>query len=324
MLMSYNRTTFTPQPGLYTSVDRFLSSRDIGTILSSDELSLGIDKVKVFWFPKQHNESEDLWRKATLDLVDNVKRGNSPLEVGYGTATLRFSSGNPGLASVEFNPSTVLHYDRSLATLDEAIAALAQVLEVAAEYVAIPPQASDYGLSRIDLTVDFEPVSDMQHLLHLASLSRPYRTTNPRITKSHLTSESQSVSFTTKSSGKVIFYDKSAERREEGRRFRVEVTLDRKNLQRLGQSDLSSLTESALRTAAQHRLQHFVELCLQAKTSKAAEILQFGIHTDTLVKAAGYECLAIHGVHPKKTKYWDKKYSKFKKLFPHTTIGDLM
>jgi len=324
MLMSYNRTTFTPQPGLYTSVDRPLSSRDIGTILSSNELSLGVDKVKVFWFPSRHNESQDLWKKATLDLVDNVKRGNSPLDVGYGTAILRFSSGNPGHASVEFNPSTVLHHDRSLATLDEAFAALAQVLQVAAEYVAIPPRACDYGLSRIDLTVDFEPVSDMQHLLHLASLSRPYRATNPRVTKSHLTSESQTVSFNTKSSGKVIFYDKSAERQEEGCRFRVEVSLDRRSLKMLEQSEPSLITESILRTATQYRLRHFIDLCLQARTSKITEILQSKPHTSILIEAAGYEYLATRGVHPRKSKYWFTKYFNFKKLFPHNSIGDLM
>jgi hypothetical protein len=302
----------------------YFSARDIGTILSSDYLFLGIDKFKVFWAPSAYNKSQDLWSKATMDLVDGATRGSARLDVRFGEATLCFSSGHPNTASVEFNPSTILHADRTLATLPETCTALEEVLRSAAEYVSLPPNNTDYGLSRIDLTVDFEPVSDMQHLLKLGAASRPYRNTKPNIRPSHLTGETESVSFNTRSSGSVLFYDKSAERSENGRRFRIEVSLERVILRRIEQLNLTTLSENALRSAFRKRLTKFIDACLQEKSSKAGEILQKDEYTKTLVTAAGHELLASYGVYPKKTKYWNMKYSNFKKLFPHTTISDLM
>jgi hypothetical protein len=324
MLMSYNREISNLTPGLYTRSDMYFSARDIGTILSSDYLFLGIDKFKVFWIPSAFNQSHDLWSKATLDMVDGATRRNALLDVGFGEAILRFSSGNPNTASVEFNPSAILNADRNLATLAEACTALGEVLRLAREFVSLPPKLSDYGLSRIDLTVDFEPVSDMQHLLKLCAQSRAFRNTTPNIRPSHLTDEIESVSFNTRSSGSVLFYDKSAERNEDGRRFRVEVSLERTNLRRIEQLDLTTLSEDILRAAFRRRLTNFIEACLQDRSSKVDEILQKGEHTKTLITAAGYEYLKQHGHHPKKTKHWFTKYSKFKKLFPHITIGDLL
>lgn len=324
MLMSYNREIFNSATGLYTRNDMYFSARDIGTILSSDYLCLGIDKFKVFWVPSAYNESQDMWSKATLDLVDGATRKSARLDVGFGEAILRSSSGHPKAVSVEFNPSTILHTDRTLATLAETCASLGEVLRSAREYVSLPPNVADYGLSRIDLTVDFEPVSDMQHLLKLCMSSRPFRNTKPNIRPSHLTGETESVSFNTRSSGSVLFYDKSAERSENGRRFRVEVSLERVNLRRIEQLNLSTLSEDALRSAFRKRLTKFIDACLEEKASRAGEILQKDEYTKTLVTAAGYELLASYGVHPKKTKHWNLKYSNFKKRFPHNSIGDLM
>ena len=322
--MSYNREISNDAPGLYTRSDMYFNARDIGTILSSDYLFLGIDKFKVFWVPSAFNQSHDLWNNATLDMVDGATRRNARLDVGFGEATLRFSSGNPNTASVEFNPSAILNPGRNLATLAETCSALGEVLRSAREFVSLPPKITDYGLSRIDLTVDFEPVSDMQYLLKLASQSRAFRNTTPNIRPSHVTEEIESVSFNTRSSGSVLFYDKSAERSENGRRFRVEVSLERVNLRRIEQLNLTTLSEDILRAAFRKRLTNFIDACLQVKSSRVAEILQKGEYTKTLVTAAGYEYLKQHGHHPKKTKHWFTKYSKFKELFPHVTIGDLL
>lgn len=324
MLMSYNREISNHAPGLYTRNGMYFSARDIGTILSSDYLCLGIDKFKVFWVPSAYNKSQDLWSRATMDLVDGATRKSARLDVGFGEATLCFSSGHPNTVSVEFNPSTILHADRTLATLAEACTALGQVLHSASEYVSLPPNITDYGLSHIDLTVDFEPVSDMQHLLKLGASSRPYRNTSPSIRPCHMTGEIESVSFVTRKSGSVLFYDKSAERSENGRRFRVEVSLERVNLRRIEQLNLTTLSEDILRGAFRKRLTNFIDACLQERSSRVSEILQVDEHTKTLVTAAGYEYLEQHGHHPKKTKHWFTKYSNFKKLFPHATIGDLM
>lgn len=324
MLMSYNREISNSAPGLYTRNDMFFSARDIGTILSSDYLFLGVDKLKVFWVPSDYNRSRDLWSKATMDLVDQAIRGNARLAVGSGEATLKFSSGNPMTASVEFNPSAVLNSDRTLATLAEACSALQDVLSSVREYVMLPPKISDYGLSRIDLTVDFDPVSDMASLLKLAEVSRPYRSIAGLPRTNPYTDELESISFNTDSSGSVIFYNKSAERSENGRRFRVEVSLERVNLRRIGQLDLTVLDEEPLRKAFQKRITNFIDLCLLEKSSKVGEILQRGEDVRTLVMAAGYEYLEQHNHHPTKTKHWFKVLSKFKKKYPHLTIRDLL
>ena len=313
-----------PSPGLYTRSDGHFSSRDIGTILTRDDLSVGIDKMKVFWVPGQYNPSDGLWLKGSKDLADGAIRGNAPLDVGHGTAVLNFSSGLPHIASVEFNPCAVLSAQRELVSLSDAFGALARVLVAAREFVEVPRTASHFALSRLDLTVDFDPVSDMERLLGLAEQARPYRTARSFTAKSPLDGVVESVTFPTRSSGSVLFYNKSAERQEDGRRFRIEVKLERSNLTRLGQSELSSLSDDVLRAAVQKRLETFINLCLSDRSTRAGQILQSREFAKTLISAAGYAYLRKYGHFPVTTKHWGKRYAAFKKRFPHHSIEDLL
>jgi hypothetical protein len=324
MLMSYNRSNLIHSAGFYRLNEGTFSALDIGTILSSDDLSIGIDKVKVAWEPKSRNPSPDLWKVLTVDQVDGATRGNTPLQVGHGVAILKFSSGSPTIASVEFNPSSILHEDRSLGGLDEMYTALEEVLGMANETISISPKAGDYMLTRLDLAVDFEPVGDLQHFLDLASRTQPFRRVRSQTYRSPTTLEIESVYFTTRTNDSLKFYNKSLERGEAGKRLRIELTLSRKSLVRLEIPGLVSLTESTLRSALLQRLSNLIDACLTTPTVSAEKILSSPQHTKTLITAAGYEYLEQHGHHPTKTKHWWRSYRLFRKAYPHNQIKDLL
>lgn len=324
MLKSYNRSNFDHSAGFYCLNEGSFGALDIGTILSRDDLSIGIDKVKVSWEPKNRNPSPDLWKVLTVDQVDGATRGNAPLDVGFGVAILRFSSGSPTIASIEFNPSSILHEDRSLGNLDDVFSALTMVLSHAAETISICPRADGYLLSRLDLAVDFEPVGDLQQFLILATAANPYRAVSAQTFTSPVTRRMESVYFTTRARGCLKFYDKSLERGEAGRRLRIELTLSRRCLLDLQIPNLVTVTESNLRCAFQQRLSNLVDACLQTPTAKAEEILKSKQHSRTLITAAGYEYLEKQGHHPTKTKHWFRTYGLFKKAFPHNRIEDLL
>jgi hypothetical protein len=324
MLMSYNRSNLVHSTGLYYLSEGSFSARDIGAILSSDDLSIGIDKVKVSWEPKSRNPSPDLWKVLTVDQVDGATRGNAPLVVGCGVAILRFSSGSPTIASIEFNPSSILNEDRSLAGLDEMYTALEQVLGMANETISISPSAGDYMLTRLDLAVDFEPVGDLQNFLDLATRTKPFRRVRSQTYKSPSTLEVESVYFTTRTNDCLKFYNKSLEQGDAGKRLRIELTLSRKSLVRLEIPSLVSLTESTLRFALCQRLSNLIDACLKTPTAKAEEILNSPQHSKTFVTAAGYEYLEQHGHHAAKSDYWWRTYKEFQNKYPHIEIKDLL
>ena len=309
---------------------QWLDPHDIGMLLSADDLVLGVDKVKLVFPIVRPNPSFAGWTSSSRRFspgrgVTQTQECDAPTDlhagfrVGFSEHALRGMNG-----WVEFNPSRMSHPDGRLSDVEGAVSCIQRVLSYAKEYLIFNAHPDRLNLHRLDLTVDFSPVIDMQRVLYLARRASPYLRAKPNVFFSKQTGEAESVTFSTKTAGSLVVYDKSAKEGWETPTLRVEVQASRKELVRHGLSLLSSLSLPPMVSLFRHRTKSLVDLCLYSPETRTTQILTCKQNTNHLIAIAGREYLESCGVVIPRTDHYVKVDRKFKKTYPYVSVKDLL
>ena len=327
-MTSYNKAILNGKRIIDISlIKRSLTHQDIALVLSDEGLVLGIDKLKVLFPVLDISDDPEDWgsfKRELGGLKPGGQVGTRWLPLGYAGFSVGHSTGRGSNGWVEFNPSKIDNEHGTLVGIDRAVEILAEVLGLTREFFTIRVTRDEFKILRLDLTVDFAPVADMEGLLGLAKKSRPFRFTKPNTVTKLQNDEMETITFATKSKSCVIFYDKSAKNKLKDPTFRVEVQAKRGDLLDVGPASLKDLNEQSIRKMFLHRMQPFIDLCSFTPTTQLHEIIQLKTDTDHLVRLAGYEYLENNGRKLSQTDHFLRKDSKFKKRWPHLSIKDLL
>lgn len=305
-----------------------LTTKEIGALLLNENLDIGIDKVKIVLSGIEMACSPSDWEYST----------NKKLQIGneqtYRTTCPSYLFGElvigcrqshvESIGWVEFNPSKIIHRDGNLADVGECFEAIDIALRTVWDFYKFDPDPSSIKFHRLDLTVDFDPVADMLGLLNLAKCAKPFLRQRASTYFDPSSIENQTVIFTTKTRGSVLFYNKSKEQKVTGEQFRIEVQVKRNELLAKGPRDLGELSISALRPLFNNRIGTFAQLCYARSTSKIDQILTSKHETAHLIDVAGMEYLNMIGVSPQTSDHFIKKDRKFRRIYKFQTIKDLI
>ena len=305
-----------------------LTTKEIGAHLLSENLDIGIDKVKVILSGIEVVCLPSAWEYSTTKKTpvgpEQTYRTTCPSyrfgELDIGCKQSHIES----IGWVEFNPSKIIHSDGSLADLGECFEAIDIALRTVLDFYRFDLDPPSIKFHRLDLTVDFDPVADMLGLLHLAKCAKPFLRQRASTYFAPSSIENQTVMFTTKTRGSVLFYNKSKEQKVTGEQFRIEVQVKRNELLAKGPRDLGELSMNALRPLFNNRIGNFAQLCYARSTSKIDEILISKQETAHLIDVAGMEHLNLLGVSPQTSDHYIKKDRKFRKTYKFQTVKDLI
>lgn len=305
-----------------------LTTKEIGAHLLNENLDIGIDKVKIILSGIEMACSPSDWEYST----------NKKLPIGYEQTyrttcpSYRFGelaigckqSHVESIGWVVFNPSKIIHRDGRLANVGECFEAIDIALKTVCDFYKFDTDPPSIKFHRLDLTVDFEPVADMLGLFEIAKRSKPFLQQKASTYFDPRSIENQTVMFTTKTRGSVLFYNKSKEQKVACEQFRIEVQVERGELLAKGPRDLGELSMNALRPLFNNRIGTFAQLCYARSTSKIDQILTSKKETAHLIDVAGMEYLNMIGVSPQTSDHFIKKDRAFRKIYKFQTVKDLI
>jgi hypothetical protein len=317
----YNKYTFNNNPE-----DTPLTHVEVGEILSDPQLELGVDKLKVcFPLTRILAGSED-WASCKEErggLRPNAVVGQQWMALGNHGFSTGISTRNGFLGWVEFNPSKVANPDGKLVGITRSVELFLEALEQTRDLYVIEPDISKFAIHRLDLTVDFAPVADMQYLLDLATKASPFRAVAPSIRQHPRTGEKESVTHATRSTSCVICYDKSKKENFKTPTFRIEVQAKRDDLREMGLASIADICEEKARTVFNKRAQPFIDLCMSTPKTWIDEIVTSKEDKNTFIYSAGFEYVEMNGRKLAMTPHQRRKYRKFQKKWPHRKVQDL-
>jgi hypothetical protein len=245
------------------------------------------------------------------------------MPLGYHGFSTGISTKNGQLGWVEINPSKVANQDGKLVGITRSVELLLEALQQTYGLYEIQSDLSEFAIHRLDLTVDFAPVADMQYLLDLAAKASPFRAVSPAIRQHPRTGEKESVTHATRSTSCVICYDKSKKENYKTPTFRIEVQAKRDDLREMGLSSIADICEEKARNVFNKRAQPFIDLCMSTPKTWIDEIITSKEDKNTLIYSAGFEYVEINGRKLAMTPHQRRKYRKFQKKWPHRRIQDL-
>ena len=319
-------TTYNKDSSNLHTKDSPITHIEVGKVLSDPHFPLGIDKLKVcFPVTKIHAEPQD-WASCKQEiggLKPNAIVGQHWVSLGYHGFSTGVSTKNGQLGWVEFNPSKIVNQDGKLVGITRSIEVLLEVLKETQELFEIYPDTSKFAIARLDLTVDFAPVADMQHLLNLATKATPFRVTKPAIRLHPQTGDIESITYATATTSSVIFYDKSKKEKLKTPTFRIEIQAKKQDLREMGIHSISDLREDIAREVFKKRARRFIDLCTETPKTWLDEIIASKEDRNTLIIIAGYEYAKINGRPLEMKNHQKRQYSKFQKKWPHHMIKDL-
>jgi len=310
-----------------TVIDLPLSYREIADLLNDDNLTIGIDKLKVGFHVENMNHNRGDWGSLKQEfggLKHRSTTGHTRFPLGHAGLSAGCSTRHGQYGWVEFNPSKIINKDGTLVNVARAVEVLFDALVETRNLFKIISNTDQMNILRMDLAVDLAPVSDMQSLLMLAKQSHPIRSVKPVIYENPRTNSVESVSFLSRSTTSVIFYDKSVEQGLRGQVFRMEVQAKKRDLKKIGPATVADISEDAVRTMFRHRGQGFIDLCAITQSSCLEEILRSKTDVNHLLNAAGFEYMALNGRNIPQSVHRVRSSKKFKERFPHRSVKDLL
>lgn len=320
--MSYNKAiTQNKKEGSYFSI------KDIGAYLLNPNLEPGIDKVKLVFQIQRILRPYDRWDSRTRADNGEPKSVRSKLKTNqYGEVVIGASQNYSGLYGwVEFNPSKSINLDGQLADFHQTKRAIDVIFETVKENLLLARPTEYSRIHRLDLTVDIDPVADMLGALEMAKRCKPYLQQKASTYFHPNSIETQTVMFSTRGMGSVLFYNKSAETKKQGNRFRIEVQAGKRDLEiKLGPKDLKSLTKHSLQRIFRRRIDTFAMLCYANSRRHVDEILMHRDLTQHFIDIAGFEYLGLKGISVQKSDHHLKKDRQFKKTYNYSKIEDLI
>lgn len=303
-----------------------ITTREIGAHLLDENLDVGIDKMKLVFRIKKLLLQPDNWKTYYHSASGSFRKARiSCPSYRFGEVSLGAIQNYGGLFGwAEFNPSKIMNEDCKLATSKQARESIQYVFEAVENCLELESKPWRSMIYRLDLTVDFDPVSDMLGLFQLAQRCQPYRQQKACTYFDPRKIETESVMFRTRGKGSTVFYNKSKEQKKKGSHFRIEVQASRKELTANRINDFQLFSPSSLRRVFMARISNFANLCCSHPESHLDQILTSKNDTNHLIDIAGHEYLNSKGVKVPKTDHYMKKDRQFKKEFNYQSLKDLI
>ena len=317
----YNKYTFNNNPK-----ERPLTHQEIGRMLSDPLLELGVDKLKVCFPVVTILANPEEWASCKQEmggLRPKALVGQQWVPLGYHGFSAGVSTKNGQLGWVEFNPSKIVNENGELVGITRSVEVFIDILKEIRGLFKISADLHEFAIHRLDLTVDFAPVADMQYLLDMAAKSSPFRAVGPSIRQHPVSGEKESVTHATRTTSCVIYYDKSRKEKFKIPTFRLEVQSKRDDLREMGLDSIAGICEDKARKAFYKRARSFIDICNQTPKTRIDEILSSKEDRNTLIYSAGYEFVEQNGRKVAMTPHQKRKYGKFQKKWPHNNIQDL-
>jgi hypothetical protein len=292
-------------------------------ILSPD-LEPGIDMMAIHTPIRGFVAPPQDWQTYNHDLANDKTWATAIWPLKSGQVKLNANLGTQSYALIEFNPSKILFGGWRLASLSEAETVFDEVMGLVQEWVEPSPLLRDYKLNRIDAARDFAPVVDILGLLRLAERSKPFKSKNPCTYIDRDSGAPQTVTFSTKRSGCLQFYDKGLETGLGGDWLRIEHRIKGRDLKKFGLKNLSDLSVERLSAAFRSRLRRFCALCGAHPQGAFDEIAQEPSQLRTLVNLLGRDVAAESGREIPMSAYDKRNFAAFEKRWPYVTARDLL
>lgn len=308
------------------SDDEGLSSDEVGRILGSDLTPWAIDWMELS-FPVKNIAIEPPFPWA--ELHSNGAKWNhiwqTTFEIGQGIVDLKIiKKGNSLSGYLKFNPTTCMYGPKSLyvVRLDDALHIAEIVLDAVEHWITPDCERHQMLLSRLDVNVTVEPISDIQRVLSICK-NTPVRNRTPLATYGN-SGRIETVVARSKRSGGFCIYDKGLQSGLNRSAVRFEVTARRSRLRTLCPT-LGDLSEEVLRQIALRSLQPVIQQLLLIPRNAVSDILASKKETTTFIEMVGLATLADLGHHPEVSTYaMRKKYKPILEKYSARTIGDLL
>ena len=263
-------------------------------------INVGIDKVRVGCIlkPPYFRDEED-WQPT--------KEGDMKTwyPITEETGFSAYVNSNRGVVRgyITFNPSRIIDpHGTTCASWDETLIAIQGVVQIAYNHVfnckTILDELDVYSLH---LAADFAPVPDMQRVLKKAQQLEVYRRAKPMTYMSAGGKRIESVYLTTRTQGKIKFYDKSVEANLSVPTLRIEQETTRKFHTAHGLSKVGDITDDVIQELFKTELGPVIKALKPTEENLVDEILANTKETRTLLHICGREFLARRQIHPKIT-----------------------
>lgn len=304
-----------------------LSRDEIGRLLAHPELRVGIDRLAVS-FPVRsiYKATFDHWGSTWVHATTQKTRVSTQIPQGQGSARFSVNPVSTGLTGyLEFNPSTILYGKKScqIARLDQTLEILQNFLEEIDLLVDRPIPASEFKVSRLDISVDIPNAMNIQGVLDHAGR---HSCTSRKKTNSWRSKKGlESVACRSKSSDGWLLYDKSLQAGLPGSVLRCEVVIRRRKMKHYHCNTIGDLSESVCLAAFQTITQNLSSGLQNLARGTIDEILSSPTETEILVYLIGLEMLNRHGYFPSVTNHRRlSKLEPFKSKYGYTTYEDLL
>ena len=286
-------------------------------------INVGIDKVRVGCIlkPPYYRAKED-WQPA--------KEGNMKTwyPITEETGFSAYMNSNRGVVRgyITFNPSRIIDpHGTTCASWDETLIAIQGVVQIAYNHVfnckTILDELDVYSLH---LAADFAPVPDMQRVLKKAQQLEVYRRVKPTTYMSAGGKRIETVYLTTRTKGKIKFYDKSVEANLSVPTLRIEQETTRKFHTAHGLSKVGDITDDVIQELFKTELGPVIKALKPTEENLVDEILANTKETRTLLHICGREFLARRQIHPKITEQFKRNKREFDKKYFYVDIEDIL
>jgi hypothetical protein len=277
------------------TADHPLAAKEIGEILSSEHLQIGIDKLDFMTEPLYMHE-QARWEFDTTTVRNDHQPG-----VEYRTSLI-LSGGQlirlycrepqenaPIFLSVTFNPSQ----NRSLATIDQALKIGEEAWDAISDLFVLPGTFHTARINRLDISADITPIADLRGVLNALNHVTP----RPRWKRTNVESTGATggitVSHSTKTFGAITVYDKSAQASLDTPTIRFEAKLYKGARKKFDLQHVHQINETSARKAFDHFVDPF-RLALLRQLDLSAAINQFCERRT--IEAIGFLCCSTNGI----------------------------
>ena len=286
-------------------------------------INVGIDKVRVGVVLKDpYVRDENDWQPTN----DGGMKSWWPITEETGISAYVISYRGVTRGFITFNPSKIIDpHGTTCASWNETLVAIGGCAEIAyKELFNFEPTLFGLDMYSVHLTADFAPIPDMQRVLKKAQQLEVYRRVKPTTYMSAGGKRIESVYLTTRTQGKIKFYDKSVEANLSVPTLRIEQETSRKFHTAHGLSKVGDITEDVIQELFKTELGPVIKALKPTEENLVDEILANSKETKTLLHICGREFLARRQIHPKITEQFKRNKREFDKKYFYVDIEDIL
>ena len=286
-------------------------------------INVGIDKVRVGVVLKKPylRDENDWWpgKKGGINTTWQITE-----ETGIFAHVKSYRGVTRGFLT--FNPSRIIDpHGTTCSSWEETLRAISGVAQIAWNHVFIfQPTLLELDVYSLHLAADFAPVPDMQRVLKKAQQLEVYRRVKPITYMSAGGKRIESVYLTTRTQGKIKFYDKSVEANLSVPTLRIEQETSRKFHTAHGLSKVGDISEDVIQELFKTELGPVIKALKPTEENLVDEILANTKETKTLLHICGREFLARRQIHPKITEQFKRNKREFDKKYFYVDIEDIL